>query len=204
MEYHNCCFNTKGYKSHPTKGLHYMPISLCNTIYKILARVLVNRWRLIIDHTLNAARLGFVRGKDILDGILMVQELWHSIATSKRIIEQMFMAKLDMEKAYDRLRRTFVEGMLQARGYNQLWVNWIMQCMSIANMLLIKDENQYLCSKPTNGVRQGEPLLSSPLFFITCSRRPLYSNPKIYKSRANQGISNKRNAKKYSSYHVCW
>lgn len=37
--------------------------------------------------------------------------------------------KLDLEKAYDRIRWDFLEDTLQAANLPSSWINWIMKCV---------------------------------------------------------------------------
>ena len=59
-------------------------------------------------------QLGFVEGRQITDGIIMVHELLHSIRSQK--MPEM-LVKLDIAKAYDKLNRYFMQRMLEAFGF---------------------------------------------------------------------------------------
>ena len=48
---------------------------------------------------------GFIAGRQILDGIVIATEVIHSMAKSK---EKAMFIKLDMAKAYDRVRWSFL------------------------------------------------------------------------------------------------
>jgi len=74
-------------------------------MYKLLASILVSRWRRQILPTLiQPEQNAFIPGRDIADSILLVQELWHSIRVGHKNKRQFFLVKFDMEKAYDRVR----------------------------------------------------------------------------------------------------
>lgn len=77
---------------------NFRPISLCNFLYKIVAKVLANRMETILPLIINPNQGGFILGHKILDGIILVQELTHSIHKAG---QDGMLLKLDISKAYD-------------------------------------------------------------------------------------------------------
>ena len=57
---------------------------------------------------------GFVAGRKILDVIVIATEVIHSMTKSK---EKAMFIKLDMAKAYDRVRWSFLRRVLSAFGF---------------------------------------------------------------------------------------
>ena len=55
------------------------PISLCNVIYKIITKVIANRLKSLLLGIISLEKLGFVKGRQITDGIILVHELLHFI-----------------------------------------------------------------------------------------------------------------------------
>ncbi|RVW55331.1 Transposon TX1 uncharacterized 149 kDa protein [Vitis vinifera] len=83
----------------------FRPISLLGGLYKILAKVLANRLKKVLDRVVSAYQNAFVRGRQILDASLVANEVidyWH-----KRK-EKGLICKLDIEKAYDSLNWEFL------------------------------------------------------------------------------------------------
>lgn len=73
------------------------------------------------------------------------------------------MLKLYYEKAYDRVRWSFLEDMLNSRGFGSKWISWIRKVVRGGSLCIrINDENSTYF-KPGKGLRQGDPL--SPLLF---------------------------------------
>ena len=105
-----------------TKQEQYRPISLCCTLYKILAKVLVNRLKGVIDKLISLEQVTFVRRRSISDNILLVQELAHSLGNA-RVHEGLVMAKLDMERACDRMDWDFLFNVLAGIGFNETWIS---------------------------------------------------------------------------------
>ena len=76
----------------------FRPIVLCNSVYKILSKILANRLKPLLPKVISEEQTGFVLGRSILDGILINQEAIH--LASKRKNPSLFI-KLDIQKAYD-------------------------------------------------------------------------------------------------------
>ena len=57
---------------------------------------------------------GFVAGRKILDGIVIVTEIIHSTAN---LNEKAMFIKLDMAKGYDRMRWSFLRRILSSFGF---------------------------------------------------------------------------------------
>lgn len=77
---------------------NFRPISLYNFLYKIMAKVMANRLRLVIPLIINLNQGGFVMGCQILNGVILAYELTHSTHKARR---NGMLLKLDISKAYD-------------------------------------------------------------------------------------------------------
>ena len=62
---------------------NYWPISLCNTVYKIVTKIIVARLRLHIDKLVSPLQLAFFPGRRSVDNAIVVQELIHTISNKK-------------------------------------------------------------------------------------------------------------------------
>lgn len=62
-------------KENPVKVGDFRPISLIGCFYKVLAKVLANRLRKVIHLLIPDCQFAFVKGRQILDGILVSNEL---------------------------------------------------------------------------------------------------------------------------------
>ena len=88
---------------HPKKASDFRPISLCNIIYKLISKVMVNRLKKFLAQAIPKSQSAFLSRRLISDNVLMTCETLHYL---KRKIQGKlgYMAlKLDMSKAYDRV-----------------------------------------------------------------------------------------------------
>ena len=56
---------------------NFRPISLCNTIYKILSKVLSNRLNFCLPKLIAKEKTQIFLGRSILDEIIIIQETIH-------------------------------------------------------------------------------------------------------------------------------
>lgn len=54
--------------------IHYRPISLISSTYKILAKVLARRLKTVVGKVIREAQSAFVKGQCILDGVMALNE----------------------------------------------------------------------------------------------------------------------------------
>jgi hypothetical protein len=76
----------------------FRPVSLLSGIYKIIAKVLTNRSRRVVEKSSSKSQYAFVKGRQILNSMLIVNECLDSKIRSS---EPRMLCKLDIENAYD-------------------------------------------------------------------------------------------------------
>ena len=100
----------------------WRPITILNTIYKILAKVISLRLQPFLTYIIHSSQTGFVKERRIFDNIFT---LWESIAVAKHLNEDLAILLLDFEKAYDRVDWNFLQGTLQRFGFEDSWINGV-------------------------------------------------------------------------------
>ncbi|RVW72046.1 Transposon TX1 uncharacterized 149 kDa protein [Vitis vinifera] len=83
----------------------FQPISLLRGLYKLMAKVLANRLKMVLDKVVSADQNAFVRGRQILDASLIANEVVDYWQKRK---EKGLVCKLDIEKAYDSINWSFL------------------------------------------------------------------------------------------------
>eukprot|EP00253_Pinus_taeda_P017254 PITA_17254 len=112
----------------------FRTIALCNVIYKIITSMIAKRLKPLLDKLISAEQIGFVEGRQILDGLVVTQEVIHSLKVKK---QKGMMIKLDLSKAYDRLNWNYLEKVLESFGFNRRWIDWIHSMISSPNFSIL-------------------------------------------------------------------
>ena len=140
----------------------FRPISLSNSIYLIIAKVLANCLRRLLQSHINSLQFAFVSGMQMLDTIIIAEEI---IAEWKRSDIAGFVWKVDFAKAYDSLDWHFLWNMFKRRGFPTVWIKWMKQCVCTTTFaVLVNGRPQGGWIHPQRGIKQGCPL--APLLFI--------------------------------------
>jgi hypothetical protein len=139
----------------------FRPISLVGSLYKIIAKVLANRLKGVLDKVISKTQSAFIKGRQILNPILIVNE---SLDSRRRSGEPGIMCKMDVEKAYDYVNWDFLLYMLKRCGFGANWCSWIFFCISSVRFSVLVNGSPKGFFDNSRGIRLGDPF--SPLLFV--------------------------------------
>jgi hypothetical protein len=176
----------------------YRPISLCNVIYKIISKCMVNRLRPHLHNLISENQSAFLPGRLISDNALIAFECFHAIHKSNKADESFCAYKMDLAKAYDRVDWDFLEMLLLKLGFDKVWVSWVMACVSSVVFSVQVNGQLTVTFAPTRGLRQGDPLspISSSSLLKVCQR----SSTRRYKTTS---FKNLKFAETLRVYLIC-
>nr|GEX19681.1 RNA-directed DNA polymerase, eukaryota [Tanacetum cinerariifolium] len=139
----------------------------CNASFiTLIPKLLANRLAKIIEDIVDPVQLAFVKGRQILDGPMVVNEVidWYNKKNKKCML-----FKIDFDKAFDSVGRGYLFKVMEYMGFNETWIQWIRTCLTSSWSSILVN------GSPTNELsplcRQGDPM-SLFLFIIVIVTPP--------------------------------
>ena len=141
----------------------FRPISLCSTIYKVMARLLKKKLKLCVSEIVQRNQVGFVQERLLCENVLLATELVKDFndqgPTSKGCL------KIDISKAYDNLNWKFLLKVLTALELPERFIERIKECIYTPSYSIAFNGELQGFFPGKKGLRQGDPI-SSLLFVI--------------------------------------
>lgn len=144
-----------------TLPANYRPITLLNTDYRVLAKVLANRLLECLSDVISPSQSAFLKNRGIGNNIMLLQLAPHVLAQQQ---QSAVVAFLDIAKAYDTVHRDFLRETMRAMGAGDDFIAWV--DLLLSGTFARAEVNGFISGLHafTAGVRQGCPL--APLLYL--------------------------------------
>lgn len=147
---------------------NYRPITLLNTDYRILAKVLAIRWGPALGKAIGLEQTAFLPGRLIGENVMFMQMLPDALRAQINKpdagSQAGAVAFLDFQKAYDTVSRDFLFQVMEAVGASQGMISWAKLLLSNTRAVAAVNGHVSTSREWVAGVRQGCPL--APLMYL--------------------------------------
>lgn len=125
-----------------------------------MSKLQAGRLKGVIEKLISTKQPAFIKERNILYGILMVNEV---VDLAKRDRRSCLVLKVDYEKAYY-VSWDYLRYVLKRMGFGTKWIRWMEACIFVSSMVVIVNRNYTNDFKVELRLLQGVPL--SQLFFV--------------------------------------
>lgn len=126
-----------------------------------MAKVIARRIKTIISTSISIEQFGFFEGRQIHEAIKVAQESLHNTKTRKL---KGGVLKIDLSKAFDRVRWFYIRLPLTQLGFEVPFRNWVMSFILMVSFRVLINGFDSPFFHAERGLRQG--YLLSPLLFL--------------------------------------
>ncbi|KAE8732108.1 hypothetical protein F3Y22_tig00002237pilonHSYRG00293 [Hibiscus syriacus] len=134
----------------------------------MITKIIVRRLQHIMPKLVALNQTSFIQGRSISENVIINQEVIHSMK-HKKDKDGWMAIKVDLKKAFDRLRWDFIADTLYEAGFPPTITRLILHCISSSTMQIQFNGGLSSEFQPQRGVRQGD-LISPYLFVLTMER----------------------------------
>lgn len=138
----------------------YRPLSLLNTDYKVLSKLIAHRLENIIPKIIHPDQTGFVKNRHGADN---VRRLLHLVAATQKGNNPTLIMSMDANKAFDRIEPSFLFRTLEAMNFGDTFMRYIKTFFKAPKANILTNNVLSSCISLSRGCRQGCPC--SPILF---------------------------------------
>ena len=156
---------------------NWRPVSLLNTDYKILTKLLAMRLQKVIPTIINSDQVGYIKNRYIGENIRILSDIL--LYTDLEDLEA-YITQIDFEKAFDSVEWDFLFKTLKAVNFGDNFISWIKTLYTDIEACVGNNGNYSEYFVLSRSIRQGCPI-SALLFLLVVE---MLAN----KIRNNKGI----------------
>lgn len=159
-------------KGDKTELKNFRPITMLNTDFKILAKVLANRLKNVMPNIIETNQAYGVKARDIADVTSSIRDI---VGYIKEKGKTAYVISMDFEKAFDRVEHGFLFAVLKEFGFGNNFIKWI--SVLYRDIFTKVKCNGFLTQpfKVLRSIRQGCPL-SAQLYSLVAEPLGLLIN----------------------------
>ena len=137
------------------------PISLLNTDYKILTKVIAKRLEKVLPRIINPDQTGYIKNRYIGENVRLISDIMNYTEENNIPGIALF---IDFRKAFDTIERDFINNCLEKFNFGPIIKNWVKILYNNVSSCVLNNGFGSEFFPVERGVRQGCPL--SGLLFV--------------------------------------
>ena len=143
-----------------TKIQQYRLICVLNVSFKIFTKVSTNRLNMVAKTVVMSTQTAFILGRNIMQGVVILHETIHELHKKKR---DGIVFKIVFEKAYDKVKWSFLQQTLRMKGFSPKWCRWIETMVTEGSVGIEVNDDVGPYFQTNHRLQQGDPM--SPILF---------------------------------------
>ena len=145
--------------------LNWRPITLSNVDYKIIAKLLCNRIKPIMNKLVGKQQQGFIKGRNISNIIRDIDDI---LFYERKMNLKDFLFAIDFKQAFDKINNEYICLVFKKFGFGDYFISWLKTILARRKSCVKNGGHLSTFFNIDCGVKQGCPL--APLLFVLASK----------------------------------